>query len=490
MSPANHADGQLDAVEPAGVAGHGGGPGAGVGHRRDLDRLLVERGRAVVRAGAADRRRREVTVDGLAVQQPASSARPSVDDVRSAEQRAGGEQRLGQHGVGVGSRGSGHGQPASAPSGPIVVDGVGEQRRGAVGGAGRRRAPRRRRGRRRPSPGGHGERCSTPCSKYDERALAHPVARAPGAAAVPKRPDAPTPAVLDAAAVRPAARRPTAGSGSGRSTPWASARNRNAVAAELDAPAWLGVGSRGDDDQQAGHVVGAVAVARAGARRGRRARTCRCRRSSRAMWSNDGRAVRSCPHAVVAAAQRAGSAELVRTGPRPRSTPARAPGGGPRRPCRRPGRGRSSTRRMRGGQRRGSRWGTTSPAPLASSSTAWGKAVDTTGRPAATASTSTPEVTWSARVVGQHDHVGRADQLGQRGEVAVGGVEVTPCGATPELHARLIEHLAVGLARAGEHLRVGGAGDDVAAAGVEVARAGRPRRWPTRCPCPARAGPR
>ena len=43
----------------------------------------------------------------------------------------------------------------------------------------------------------------------------------------------------------------------------------------------------------------------------------------------------------------------------------------------------------------GSRWGTTSPAPLPSSSTACGKAVTTTGRPAATASTSTPDVTWS-----------------------------------------------------------------------------------------------
>ena len=40
------------------------------------------------------------------------------------------------------------------------------------------------------------------------------------------------------------------------------------------------------------------------------------------------------------------------------------------------------------------------PAPLASSSTAWGKAVATTGRPAAIASTSTPEVTWSRESYG------------------------------------------------------------------------------------------
>ena len=40
-------------------------------------------------------------------------------------------------------------------------------------------------------------------------------------------------------------------------------------------------------------------------------------------------------------------------------------------------------------------WGTMRPAPLLSSSTAWGNAVAMTGRPAAMASTSTPEVTWS-----------------------------------------------------------------------------------------------
>jgi hypothetical protein len=35
------------------------------------------------------------------------------------------------------------------------------------------------------------------------------------------------------------------------------------------------------------------------------------------------------------------------------------------------------------------------PAPLANNSTAWGKAVATTGLPAAMAAASTPEVTWS-----------------------------------------------------------------------------------------------
>jgi len=40
-------------------------------------------------------------------------------------------------------------------------------------------------------------------------------------------------------------------------------------------------------------------------------------------------------------------------------------------------------------------WGTTFTAPLACSSMACGKAVAITGRPAASASTSTPDVTWS-----------------------------------------------------------------------------------------------
>ena len=43
-------------------------------------------GRAIVRSGPADRRRRQVTVDGLAVEQPRSRSRPSLDSVGAAEQ--------------------------------------------------------------------------------------------------------------------------------------------------------------------------------------------------------------------------------------------------------------------------------------------------------------------------------------------------------------------------------------------------------------------
>ena len=52
------------------------------------------------------------------------------------------------------------------------------------------------------------------------------------------------------------------------------------------------------------------------------------------------------------------------------------------------------------GERPASRWGTTIPAPPLSSSTACGNAVATTGRPEATASTRTPEVTWSSESYG------------------------------------------------------------------------------------------
>ena len=55
--------------------------------------------------------------------------------------------------------------------------------------------------------------------------------------------------------------------------------------------------------------------------------------------------------------------------------------------------GSVSTRRTAPAMASGSRRGTMRPEPVASSSTAWGKPVETTGRPAATASISTPEVT-------------------------------------------------------------------------------------------------
>ena len=57
--------------------------------------------------------------------------------------------------------------------------------------------------------------------------------------------------------------------------------------------------------------------------------------------------------------------------------------------------GSTSTRRSADTRAAGSSRSTMMPAPLANNSTAWGNAVATTGRPAAMAAASTPEVTWS-----------------------------------------------------------------------------------------------
>ncbi len=56
---------------------------------------------------------------------------------------------------------------------------------------------------------------------------------------------------------------------------------------------------------------------------------------------------------------------------------------------------------------------------------------------------------------------------------------------------RCDQHVAVCLARTFAHLRVGGTGDQVLGErGWRSLQLDRARRWPTRCPCPARAAPR
>ena len=105
--------------------------------------------------------------------------------------------------------------------------------------------------------------------------------------------------------------------------------------------------------------------------------------------------------------------------------------------------------------------GTTIPAPPLSSSTACGNAVATTGRPAATASTSTPEVTWSSRVVRQDDEVGGADQPGQRRRGRGTSRRTTPTGAAPVRQPRRISMSRYASPSCAQHLRVGGAGDQV-----------------------------
>ena len=88
------------------------GAGAGVGERRDLDRLLVEAGRRSSRAAAADRRHREVAVAGLdAAGSPAAAGRVASHG-RVAASAAGEQQCLGDGAVAVASGAvSGHGQP-------------------------------------------------------------------------------------------------------------------------------------------------------------------------------------------------------------------------------------------------------------------------------------------------------------------------------------------------------------------------------------------
>lgn len=94
-------DREVDAATPLVITGHRSGAGAGIGDRRDLDRLLVERRGVIVWPGAADRSRREMTVEGFAIKQPTQQAEPVLDDLGSAEEVTGGDQCFGQHGIGV-----------------------------------------------------------------------------------------------------------------------------------------------------------------------------------------------------------------------------------------------------------------------------------------------------------------------------------------------------------------------------------------------------
>ena len=198
-----------------------------------------------------------------------------------------------------------------------------------------------------------------------------------------------------------------------------SARSRSAPRRGIGRPsalssciAWLCVGLADGHDQQSRHVVGAVPVL---APRldvvgvlehpdARRSSTARDRTTATS---------RASPRLARCASDAGLPRSRVRAG-RLRPTTGRGRAGAPRRPSTLPAEDRVSTDRIARPSATGSRCGTTIPAPLASSSTACGNAVDTTGRPAATASTSTPDVTWSLGVVGEHHQVGGLDQLGQR----------------------------------------------------------------------------
>ena len=158
----------------------------------------------------------------------------------------------------------------------------------------------------------------------------------------------------------------------------------------------IGVGLPRHGDQHPRHVVGAIPMRSPRLPRGLRVRTCRSHRSWRRGDRSDPRrrAVRARPshrHQVADGEQSLGRARRIDRPPR--STTGRAPSGALPPPSR-PSRSMSvSTARMAAARASGSRWGTTVPAPLLNSSTACGNAVETTGRPAATASTKTPDVT-------------------------------------------------------------------------------------------------
>ena len=286
------------------------------------------------------------------------------------------------------SRASGHGQPARRRSADRR-DGVGEQRPGTGRGGGRRRGPRRRRARRRPSPAARASAARTR-GRRRHGALAHPLLGRPsggGAEGPDARPQ------QSSTPRRPCQR------------PSAERRLRNvpvdALGVDEEAvrrPAELGGDASGPRlrataTSDPGHVVGAVALAAAGLDVvGVLERADVVAHGDEVVERRPGR-----DHAVTACVDGASSdcRPARRTGRRCRP---RQVGGKPAASAAMlSARSGSVDHAADGlGERRGSRCGTTMPAPLPSSSTACGKAVAMTGRPAATASTSTPDVTWSS----------------------------------------------------------------------------------------------
>lgn len=89
-------------VRPACVARHREGPGAGIRQGCGLDGLLVEARPAVAGPGAASGREREVAGARFAFQQPAQHPQAAIDVPGAVGCRTGGDQRLGEGGVGVG----------------------------------------------------------------------------------------------------------------------------------------------------------------------------------------------------------------------------------------------------------------------------------------------------------------------------------------------------------------------------------------------------
>ena len=144
------------------------------------------------------------------------------------------------------------------------------------------------------------------------------------------------------------------------------------------------------------HVVGAVAVLGPGLGEPGVLEGAATRRSSRRRWAKSGAGgtARSHQHRPLASRNRSGQLARYARATTGQPSAGRQPAP-PRPPCARPVPARSAPGAGPTPSHRDRRGATTMPAPLANSSTACGKAVATTGLPAAMASTSTPEVTCS-----------------------------------------------------------------------------------------------
>ena len=275
------------------------GPGAGVGHRRDLDRLLVERGGRSPRTGSTDGR--WATGDrrgsrGRAGSAASSGRRRELGTVGSV---AGGEQRLGEHGVGVRQPGLGPGPPGRDRTGRSSST-ASASSAGARSwcGADREHLGRAERGERhRPRPRRAG---LEPRSKYD---LAHWRIRSSGARRT---------AVPNAHTLRPQQ--------SSTPPPRPAAAGGAPVADRAGHALGVGEEPEGHPAELGGDPRPGLAARRRAAgpcRRcssphprgscGRRARTCRCRRSSpRGGRRRPGVITRSAPRPRRAARRPAG----------------------------------------------------------------------------------------------------------------------------------------------------------------------------------------
>ena len=181
LAPRNQADGELDAPRPSAASPVDVGTPGRRRRRAPPPRSAAGRSRAgLARTAAADRRHGQVPVAGLARRAASpSSRRPSVDERRSSQHGARGEQRLGQGGVGVARAAArARATPCRRPGRPTAS----RQRSAARAprrGPAARRAPRPPRARRTPSRAGAAS-AAAPLRSNAGAAPASRQVRAPG----------------------------------------------------------------------------------------------------------------------------------------------------------------------------------------------------------------------------------------------------------------------------------------------------------------------